>query len=121
MATNEKKPYSFGTQPAGSAGSREAWERLPGESARAFHAFMQYRDMAEAPTMQRVAETLHCSGANVRRWASRWNWRNRVWEFDVRQDELHREQMARKRMRMRERQAQLGVTLQEIGMQGLDE
>lgn len=104
-----------------STGRREPWERLPDESPRAFAAFCAYRDAAENRRMQRVAEQLHCSGQNVRRWAARHSWVDRCWAYDVRQDELHCAAMSRDRMRMRERQAQVGMALQAIAAQALQE
>jgi len=46
----------------------KSWDRQPHESSNAFSAFILYRNAAGARTYQQVAEMLHCSGANVRRY-----------------------------------------------------
>src|SRR5438477_3605712 len=55
---------------------RYPWDRQPGESAKAFDAFVRFRDMGYKRMLRDVALGLHCSGANVRRWAARWFWHN---------------------------------------------
>jgi hypothetical protein len=87
------------------------WDRQPQESHKAFAAFTLYRDLAPDRTLQKVAEELRCSGANVRRWALRWNWRYREREWDIFQDQRAQELQIRERMRMVQRQAQTGMTM----------
>jgi hypothetical protein len=93
---------------------QSAWDRQPQESHRAFAAFTIYRDLAGDRTYQEVAQKLHCSGANVRRWAAKWNWYSRAYEWDKYQDQKAQEAQIRERMRMAERQAQTGMTMQSI-------
>jgi hypothetical protein len=90
------------------------WDRQPQESHKAFAAFTLYRDLAGDRTLQRVAEELRCTGANVRRWASRWNWRYREREWDIYQDQRAQEAQIRERMLMAARQAQTAVSMQNI-------
>jgi hypothetical protein len=90
------------------------WDRQPQESHKAFAAFTLYRDLAGDRTLQKVAEELRCSGANVRRWALRWNWRYREREWDIYQDQKAQEAQIRERMRMAQRQAQTAVSMQNI-------
>jgi len=102
-------------------GRRQLWERQPGESPKAFHAFRLFRDLAEKRTLAKVAQTLGCSSTNVERWARRWAWTQRTYEFDLVQEEEWRQQAARDRIAMRRRQIALGQALQGVAAYGLRE
>jgi hypothetical protein len=102
-------------------GSRQVWEQLPGESPKAFHAFRLYRDLMEKRTLAKVAETLGCSSTNVERWARRWAWTQRTYEFDLIEEEKLNQQMSRERMAHRRQQVQLGTVLTNIGAHSLRE
>jgi hypothetical protein len=95
-------------------GKRQLWERQPGETEKAFHAFRLYRDLAEKRTLAKVAQTLGCSSTNVERWARRWAWTQRTYEYDLVQEEEWQRQASRDRVAMRRRQIQLGQVLQSI-------
>lgn len=102
-------------------GGRQLWEQLPRESPKAFHAFRLYRDLMEKRTLAKVAETLGCSSTNVERWARKWAWTQRCYEFDLVQEEEFRKQTARDRMAHRRQQVQLGTVLQNIAAHALRE
>jgi len=104
-------PYTGGIA---SQALQNPWDRQPQESHKAFAAFTVYRDLAGDRTYQEVAQKLHCSGANVRRWAAKWNWYSRAYEWDKYRDEKAQEAQIRERMHMAERQAQTGMTMQSI-------
>src|SRR5207245_1333250 len=87
------------------------WDRLAGESHKAFNAFTHYRDLAERRTFQQVAEKLQCSGANVRRWAKKWRCYDRARDWDVEQDQQY-QASHRERKRMREHLAHGPMMLQ---------
>jgi hypothetical protein len=95
-------------------GRRQLWERQPGESPKAFHAFRLYRDLMEKRTLAKVAETLGCSSTNVERWARRWAWTQRTYEYDLAQESAWQQQASRDRIQMRRRQIQLGQALQSV-------
>ena len=103
-------------------GQRQIWDRLPGESQRAFTAFQKYRD-AERRTVSAVAQELTppCSKQNAWRWSVRWRWEERASAFDVHEDQLHREEMARQRTDMNRRHMKLGILMQSIGAHALAE
>jgi hypothetical protein len=115
------KTVSIGSHVVESTGQRRSWDRRTDESAKAFEAFTMFRDAAERRTLRSVAEQLHCSGANIRRWSARHDWHTRVLDFDVDRDEQHRAAMARDRIAMRERQARLGMLMQGIAAHALAE
>jgi hypothetical protein len=66
----------------------KVWDRQRGETEKAFRAFAAYRDQHAARTFEAVAGMLQCSGANVRRWAKKWNWVERVRAFDIHVDKI---------------------------------
>src|SRR5450759_3550985 len=96
------------------------WDRQPQESHKAFAAFTIYRDLDSDRTYQEVAQMLHCSGANVRRWAAKWNWYSRACDWDNYQDQKAQEAQIRERMRMAERQAHTGMVMQSIASAEMD-
>jgi len=102
------------------AGRRQLWDRLPGESQKAFGAFVKFRDANERHVTE-VARELTCSKQNVWKWSVRWRWEERAGAFDIHQDQLHQRQMARDRMEMNRRHVKLGVVLQSIGAHALAE
>jgi hypothetical protein len=61
------------------------WERQPGESGRAFAAFVAYRDTGDSRSYTGVAQTLHKSRTLVARWGTRWRWQDRLsaWERNL--------------------------------------
>jgi hypothetical protein len=93
---------------------QKPWDRQPQESHKAFAAFVIYRNLAGDRTYQEVAQMLRCSGSNVRRWAAKWAWNFRAHEWDTYQDQKAQEALIRERVRMAERQAQNGMTMQSI-------
>jgi hypothetical protein len=100
---------------------RFPWDRQPGESAKAFDAFVRFRDMGPRRMLRDVALGLHCSGANVRRWAARWFWHNRVAAFEEHLDRQTQEELRRGRIEMAERQIKAGIAAQDLAEHGLVE
>lgn len=99
---------------------RQPWDKRPDESQRAFGAFCLYRD-AEKRSFKRVADQLKCSPQNIFQWSSKYNWRGRCDAFDIEQDRLQREELARGRVRMRERHLRLAVAMQGIAAHAVRE
>ena len=62
--------------------SRQPWDRMEGETHRAYSAFTAYRDIGCDRTIQKAADLLQKSGSVLRRWAVRFNWKNRAADFD---------------------------------------
>ncbi len=60
-----------------------AWQQLPGETDKAYQAFVVYRNLEpKERTLSRVSSELAKSIPLVKRWSSRWDWveRVRVWD-----------------------------------------
>src|ERR1035441_1161860 len=62
--------------------SRELWDKRPDETAKAFGAFVLYRD-AERRSFKIVGDQLNCSPQNIYQWSSRFDWRGRYDAFDI--------------------------------------
>ena len=100
---------------------RTLWDRLPGESPRAWNAFVTFRDLAERRTLKAVAEVLNCSVQNIHRWSDRWRWSERTLAYDIHRDEVERRELARGRLEMRRRHMRLGMQMQAIAAHALRE
>jgi hypothetical protein len=61
------------------------WERQPGESGRAFAAFVAYRETGDSRSYTGVAQKLNKSRTLVARWGARWRWQDRLsaWERNL--------------------------------------
>jgi hypothetical protein len=98
----------------------DPWERLPGETARAFAAFVLYRDAG--PTRSLVGAYRTSAGRPEvvgkalpgywREWARANQWQERAAAWDREQDRLARRRQVDAVRQMNERQAGAGVTLQ---------
>ena len=87
----EQKLVAAGLPLAVCSDKRDAWERQPAESSKAFAAFCVYRDMARQCRSQReVARQIGKSFALVSRWAGQWDWTKRVTGWDDECDRVAR-------------------------------
>ncbi|MBP5460727.1 MAG: hypothetical protein J6Y20_01185 [Lachnospiraceae bacterium] len=100
------------------------WERQTGESTQAYKAFTTYRDMGEDRSIRAVAERLDKSTTLIGRWSVRWNWVERVRQYD---NTLQREAQAKAYKKavkeleeMQLRQIKTAVLLQKKAVQALD-
>jgi hypothetical protein len=77
-----------------------AWQQQPGESAKAFYAFVIYRNLEpEERSLQRVVSECNKSVSLIGRWSSRWGWVERAAAWDDYQE------MRRLEKRIEERRA----------------
>jgi hypothetical protein len=107
-------------QGAGPVDGRERWDKLPQESQRAFDAFVRYRD-AERRSFKIVAEQLNCSPQNIFQWSSKFDWRGRCDAYDIELDRVQRAELARSRVRMRDRHLRLSIAMQGVAAAALNE
>jgi hypothetical protein len=68
-----------------------AWERLQGETTKAYNAWTVYRDMGVGRSIVKVAEQLGCTPHNVQHWSTRWDWQNRLQALEDYQELIRRE------------------------------
>ena len=89
----------------------EMWERQPRESAKAFEAFVTYRDMGFSRTYTAVAKQLQKSCTLIRRWSGEYNWSDRVAAWDIEQDRINRERQIQEIAKMRSRHTRLAESM----------
>lgn len=64
------------------AGDLRSWDRQPGETSKAYEAFVIYRDAGPARSVRFVSEQLSKSQTVIKRWSSGNNWVERAAEWD---------------------------------------
>jgi hypothetical protein len=99
---------------------REPWDKKPDESAKAFSAFVIYRD-AEKRSFKAISDVLKCSTQNVWQWSTRHNWKLRCDAYDIDQDRQQREEFARNKTRMRTRHLMVAQSMLSVAAHGLRE
>lgn len=87
------------------------WERQPGETVKAFQAFIAYRDMG-GRSQRAVAQTLGKSRQLLDKWSTTWRWVERVKAWDDHRDGEGRKAELKAIRDMRARHAQEAVALQ---------
>ena len=92
------------------------WDRQKGESPLAYQAFLAYRDLGEARSFVGAAHALGKSNSLVRRWATRYDWRDRAWAYDVAQAREAEEALRQQREESLRRQARDSDQLQRLAM-----
>jgi len=92
----------------------QPWDRQPGESRKAFAAFVIYRDLPGTRGCLAAAQKVSCRLQIIRKWSATHDWYNRARAWDKRQDRLARQEQIRERQKMAERIAMGGKELQEL-------
>jgi hypothetical protein len=88
-------------------------DRMPGETHRAYQAFLTYRDLGPERRYRKVAEALQKSEPLIARWAVRYNWRNRAADWDEYNDKEMQRQLRSRRIRARKRALDIADKLDE--------
>jgi hypothetical protein len=89
---------------------RKLWDRVEGETSKAYEAFCLYRDIGSERNFTMVAE--QC-GSSVFDWKERFNWLDRAIAYDDWMEERTRRENEQQRLEMAKRQAALGKRMQE--------
>ena len=55
---------------------------MPGESSEAYQFLLAHRDFGPGRSYRQTASVVDCSESTLRRLAGRWNWSNRLYEYD---------------------------------------
>src|ERR671930_1171945 len=98
-----------------------SWERQHGETSKAFRAFCLYRDLRHERTYAKVAEMCgQRSDTQIRRWAGKYRWHERVLSFDNWEVREEHKRQVREAAAMRRRQANLGLKVQEVALERLN-
>jgi hypothetical protein len=101
------------------------WERQPGETARQFAVFREYRDMHPLDrSLAEVGQKLGISTSYAERLSARFAWVDRVAAFDAEQDRLAQTTRVRRIQEMNDRHAEISTAaLGKVaaGLQALDD
>jgi hypothetical protein len=90
------------------------WDRRPHESAKAYNAFLQFRNQPlEKRSLTAVASTLRKSLQLIWRWSKRNDWRERVDAWDRDQDERLRNEVTGGRAAMVKRHVHMAFEVQQ--------
>jgi hypothetical protein len=95
-----------------------SWDRLPGESSKAFRGFTVYRDMGLDRSIGKVVEKEKKAQALIYRWSVKYNWKLRVQEWDTYQDQLGQAQAIRIRLAMNKVALEIAQDMQLKAMKG---
>lgn len=90
---------------------RMPWERLPGETGKAFLAFQAYRDLGGDRTMAAAAKAVRRNIKSLYVLSSKYNWRKRIEAWDAHVDRQQQKEAAKQVGKMRERHAQLALLM----------
>ncbi|NLB82491.1 MAG: hypothetical protein GX800_12990 [Clostridiaceae bacterium] len=78
----------------------EPWERLPKETARAFEAFIDYRDSGTDRSIRSTAQKLCKNRTTIAEWCKKYNWVERAVQYDAELDRQARERNEKEREEM---------------------
>jgi len=102
---------------------KRAWDRLPGESSKAYHHFCIYRDMGASRSLRQMAGIPGCTSVRRRlnRWSSRWRWVERCQQYDDYLEYQLRAEQEKERREMSKRHAKIAMLGQSILVKGMEE
>lgn len=101
---------------------KRAWDRLPGESSKAYHHFCLYRDMGASRSLRKMAKDGVCGAklGQLERWSSNWRWVERCQKYDDYLDYQDRLQQEKDRREMHKRHAKMGMLAQSLAVRKLE-
>ena len=85
----------------------QPWERQVGETARAYEAFSEYRDMGADRSLAKVGQKLGKSKAQMEKWSKKYSWVARAEAWDIEEDRLIRLALTKDIGAMRKRHADM--------------
>lgn len=95
----------------------DPWERQPGESAKAFEAFAEYRDMGVSRSIRKAAQNLNKATTTLAEWSTKYDWVKRCAAWDAEQDRIARLEMLAEMSSTRKKQRRQAQKMQEKGME----
>lgn len=101
----------------------ELWERLPGESSRAYSVFCEYRDLGPERSLDKLKQKLNKSRtkSTLARWSGKYKWVERAKAYDDYIEKKKRREHEKAILEMAERHAKLAVAFQQRIAQRLQE
>jgi hypothetical protein len=91
-----------------------SWERLPNETAKAYHNFEVYRDLGPVRSIQKAGKRLAKNGKSLGRLSKKYRWVQRTRKYDAYMTREKLKVMKNEIINMGKRQAQVSKDLQEI-------
>ena len=103
--------------------ANHSWERLPGESSKAYAAFCVYRDYGIDRSVTRVLQRYHekyGSRSLLSRWSQRYNWVKRCHDYDVHLEQEFRKELHTAYLDMTKRHIAQAKLMQEKALEALE-
>lgn len=97
------------------------WERQKGESEKAYEAFSIYLNLGVVRTITEVVKKLEKSRTLIDRWKVRYDWTDRVREYDNDQQRQAKKEAEKGLRDMYTRQTKIAMSVQSKALQALDE
>ena len=91
------------------------WEKRKTETMRAFDAFVLYRDMGPRRTLLLVSKEIKKHPRQCEQWSAKHAWIKRAEAWDGEQDRVGRLAELKEIEKMRKRQTQLALSMQNLG------
>jgi hypothetical protein len=98
------------------------WDRLSGESSRAYAHFCLYRDMGLARSIRQLTKDSNCGSkvTQLMRWSSRWRWVERSQRYDDHLQYQDRLRQEKERKDMLTRHGKIAVLGQNLVVKGIE-
>lgn len=100
--------------------STAPWERQKGESEKAYEAFSLYLKLGAERTISAVVKELKKSRSLIDRWKDRWDWEERVREYDNDTERKAKKEAEKGLREMYTRQVKVAMTMQAKALKALD-
>jgi len=99
----------------------EIWERVPGESSKAYEAFCIYRDLGVDRSIEKTAKNRLKPGSYswLRNWSSKYNWVERARAYDDYLEREKRKEQEKAILEMVERHTKEAMALQQKALERL--
>ena len=101
---------------------KHEWDRLTGESSKAYAHFCLYRDMGVGRSLRQMEKLDGCTSQlrQLMRWSSRWRWVERCQQYDDYAERQLRVQQEKDRLEMHKRHAKIAVLGQNIAVKAME-
>lgn len=99
----------------------EIWERLPGESSKAYQAFCEYRDMGADRSIRKLAQARGkpTSTKWLSHWSAKYSWVERAKAYDDYLEQEKRKEQEKAILEMVERHTKEAMALQQKALERL--
>jgi hypothetical protein len=101
---------------------KQEWDRLSGESSKAYAHFCLYRDMGVNRSLRTLEKADGCTSdyRQLGRWSSRWRWVDRCQKYEDHLEHQDRLQQEKERREMHKRHAKMGMLAQTLALRKLE-